>query len=197
MKKKYILVLFIICAGIPLLKAFLQVVAWLLIAIAFSLDSHELPEPVITYGEFPFRLEYKINGETVVVEDVIICEYHGVSSAIGSNSRLWSKKLKNKSNLVIFEDDNVRIICDVGTPEYYMGDPEYITSGEPKEPYFYIYNNRPKSNTLNTQQLIELYKIELVDAKFSEPIENSFKDSQGHVNETVTDTDEIFDLKRI
>lgn len=182
MKKHPIVTIALVLLFVLLTPIVIVSLPWVILLI-FSVLEPNPPEPVITYGEFPFRLEYKIDGETVVIEDVIICEYCGGSSAIGDNSRVWSKILKNNSNLVIFEDDNVRISCDLGAPEYYMGDPEYRTSEEPQEPYFYIYNKRPKSNPLNTQQLIELYKVELVDAKLSEPIENSFKGFWGRITD--------------
>ena len=50
---------------------------WIVIFIGGWLSPNP-PTPEITYGEFPFRLEYRIADEVYVVEDVIVCEYDGV-----------------------------------------------------------------------------------------------------------------------
>ena len=44
---------------------------WILIFIGGWLSPNP-PAPEITYGEFPFRLEYRIEDEVYVVEDVIV-----------------------------------------------------------------------------------------------------------------------------
>ena len=55
-----------------------------------------LPDPGITYGEFPFRLEIVIDGEHVVIEDTLIAEF--VESVPGTNfsppRRRWRTTLE-------------------------------------------------------------------------------------------------------
>ena len=88
------------------------------------------PQPVIRYGEFPFRLEYEINGRIVVVEDTIICKYDGVVVYEMSTKYLkWKGSLAsgNKAPLTDAYDvslliDEVNKICFfLGEPKYYMG----------------------------------------------------------------------------
>jgi len=47
------------------------------VVIVLSFQWRAPPEPEITYGEFPFRLEYEIDGERFVIEDVVIVEFMG------------------------------------------------------------------------------------------------------------------------
>ena len=49
------------------------------------------PRPEITYSEFPFRIEYEINGELVVIEDAVICEFDGFQPnwSGGDKTRKW------------------------------------------------------------------------------------------------------------
>ena len=53
------------------------------------------PLPEIKYGEFPFRLEYEINGQRVVVEDTIVCEFDGIgwNGTMGEKYRKWKTYL--------------------------------------------------------------------------------------------------------
>ncbi|WP_350339123.1 hypothetical protein [Paenibacillus polymyxa] len=66
--------------SIPLLLKFAIVVyialPWLLIFIGIQLELNP-SRPEITYGKFPFRLEYEINGQRKVIQDTLICEYDG------------------------------------------------------------------------------------------------------------------------
>lgn len=50
---------------------------WIFLAFGAVLMPNP-PSPKFTYGEFPFVLEYAINGERFVVEDTVICKYDGV-----------------------------------------------------------------------------------------------------------------------
>ncbi|MFA8307240.1 YdgA family protein, partial [Paenibacillus alvei] len=47
---------------------------WILIYVGLQLQP-DPPRPEITYGEFPFKLVYEINGERKVIQDTVICEY--------------------------------------------------------------------------------------------------------------------------
>lgn len=54
------------------------------------------PKPEITYGEFPFKLTYELNGETKIIKDTIICGFDGFYS-LGSAGkyRKWKTHLKS------------------------------------------------------------------------------------------------------
>jgi hypothetical protein len=48
--------------AIAAILAYIIVGPWVMLYAGISLSSNP-PTPEITYGEFPFRLEYEINGE--------------------------------------------------------------------------------------------------------------------------------------
>ncbi len=100
-------------------------------------------EPVIKYGEFPFRLEYEINGKKEVVQNTLVCELDGFRRlGTGYKARRWKSYLKNNSiewlrgknndeelEIVLLKiDEKTRISFLVGSSYYYMNDPEYGSS---------------------------------------------------------------------
>lgn len=141
---------------------------WLLI-FGLSILEPSPPAPEIKYGEFPFVLEYIIDGDFVVVQDVVICEYNGISWNEGAGKhRVWKKRLKNREeeNVLIVEDGDIKIYCNVGDAEYYMNDQKYSEVSS-LTPTFY-----PNIGGLffSQEDIMDKYKIELVSWKFSEPI---------------------------
>lgn len=90
----------------------------------------EIPDsPEIKYGEFPFKITYKLDGEVYTVEDVYICEYKGLgftSEYCGFYNR-WEGHIKDTDNgvsfngsLFIAEQDDVVLRCYVGSPYYFI-----------------------------------------------------------------------------
>jgi|AKZA01.1.fsa_nt_gi hypothetical protein len=51
----------------------------------------------ITYGEFPFRLEYEIDGERFVIEDIVIAEFEKSirGNMTAQARRIWNTRLEN------------------------------------------------------------------------------------------------------
>ncbi|MBQ2840423.1 MAG: hypothetical protein IJE70_03665, partial [Oscillospiraceae bacterium] len=61
-----------------------------------------------TYGEFPFKLEYELNGKKYTVEDVWVCEFNGFGSNEGfGKHRQWKGKVKStgEDKIVLLEVD--------------------------------------------------------------------------------------------
>lgn len=148
---------------------------WIIIFMGGWL-SQDPPKPEITYGEFPFRLEYRIEDEVFVVEDVIVCEYDGIDWDEGRGKhRNWKMTFKNtgEEDLLVLIDGDTKIYCSVGGADYYMGDKEY---GEPFIPKFY-YVEFCDNITVSggAGDLLDKYKIELLDWYLSKPIENKFE----------------------
>ena len=87
-----------------------------------------LPEPEIRYGEFPFRLEYEINGERFVIEDVLIAEfrYSIRGDMVMPRRRVWDTTFvnANSSLLIIAEIEDITISFFAGLAQYFMGDPD-------------------------------------------------------------------------
>jgi len=84
------------------------------------------PVPEITYGEFPFRLEYEIDGERFVIEDTLIAEF---DRSIAGNAtmrarRIWNTRLESgeERRVRIKEATNLTITFSPGLAEYHMGD---------------------------------------------------------------------------
>jgi hypothetical protein len=50
----------------------------------------KLPDSQNTYGEFPFRIVYELDGERITIEDVLICEYGGNDWNEGMGRYIWS-----------------------------------------------------------------------------------------------------------
>ena len=69
------------------------------IAFALSGCAKDHTAPQIIEAEFPFYLEYTLNGESYVYEDIIICTFNGLGYNHGHKSpntvRTWSEKLSS------------------------------------------------------------------------------------------------------
>ncbi|MBG9736742.1 hypothetical protein [Paenibacillus alvei] len=168
--------------GIPLILLAVLVyitLPWLFIYIGIQLGPSP-PSPRITYGEFPFRLEYEINGQRKVVEDTLICEFDGIGSDEGRGKfRKWNERLasKNEEIILLKVDDTKRIIYYPGSAEYYMGDLDTTLEHDSSFPNGLIIekNDRITSTRLIlADQLLEQYKIKLISWDYTQPIKNSF-----------------------
>jgi len=153
------------------------------------------PEPRIKYGEFPFKLEYEIDGERYVIEDTLICEYDGIKWNEGTGkSRKWKSYLASGGNIVLLKEVSLvkKIFYYPGPASYYMGDrlnpyehsfPDAsyieregsITSWDILneiqiiEQYGLLNRNR-----INEKELLDKYNIKLINWEYTEPIVNSF-----------------------
>ena len=150
----------------------------------------DVPEPEITYGEFPFELVYEMDGETVVVNDVYVCEYDGIgmsSAAAGADKyREWIGYVEStgEGGVILMEDvlpdGNLQLICSVGGPEYYMSDPDVVYESEytPNVIRIIRYNDGISSiggSDAEIEELMETYNIKIISWTFSDPIENTFE----------------------
>lgn len=99
------------------------------------------PKPAIKYGEFPFKLEYELNGELIVIEDTLICEYDGIKMVGGQKERSWTSRLasggEDRIELLVLSDTEEwyqAVVKSIGSPKDLMGEPRepHITSGDPE-----------------------------------------------------------------
>ena len=151
------------------------------------------PAPTITYGEFPFRLTYEVDGEIKVVEDTVICEFDGFK-VVGESGkyRQWKERLKSGNVeitlLDIRESGEINEIGQTmlelyffyGTAAYYMGDMDnpYARDAQTFEWVDYIYQNAEGKigySGYKADEAYEKYKIRLISWDASPPIENTFK----------------------
>ena len=139
-----------------------------------------VPEPEITYMEFPIRIEYIVNGETRVIEDTYICEYKGyerrswlewLNVSDDFYTRFWDCRLEiAECPLLLYSDNKLRVEYFIGSAGYFMGDEGYSSSSTRVS--VYEYGNYKKLTSL--YQLTD-YGIEIIDCTLPEPIVNSFK----------------------
>lgn len=144
------------------------------------------PKPEITHGEFPFRLVYEINGETKVVEDVLICEYDGFgANAARGKYRQWKSYLvSGNTRITLFKSEEIEIFY---TPNinhreagaFYMGDTEIYSSINEVFPNAWRTSDFGKkqvnSYIIPADEMWEKYKIKLISWKIDPPIQNTFK----------------------
>ena len=142
------------------------------------------PLPVIRRGEFPFKLQYELNGEFIVIEDTLVVEFAGVGRGLGSGSFLkWNKYLLSDSSqedILIFKlHENHRIYHLTGGAQVHMGQ----ISGRLFWYYDEIIVSRDFNNdgtlrhgrTISSQFLYENYGIKIVNFEIAPPIENRFE----------------------
>lgn len=172
--------------GIPLLLILAIItyyaLPWLLIYIGIQLEPNP-PRPEITYGEFPFRLEYEINGQRKVIEDTLICEFDGFGSDEGRGKyRKWKQRLASGNERITFlkVDDSKEIYFFPGSAEYYMGDLDIgkNDSSFPNAVYVSKDGRMTTSGLIRADQLIKEYNIKLISWDASQPIKNNFSPSK-------------------
>lgn len=166
--------------GCLLVLASIVYVVWPWISLLAGI--HSLPNPTrpsITYGEFPFRLEYELNGTRMVIEDIIICEFDGFGTDEGRGKyRKWKQRLASGSkNIVLLKvDETKEVEFSPGSAEYYMGDSDR-GENDSSFPNAIVISRDGRFTTesgIRAEQLLEQYKIKLLSWNASQPITNNF-----------------------
>ncbi|MCL2679484.1 MAG: hypothetical protein FWF18_04285 [Dehalococcoidia bacterium] len=169
---------FLVAFGLVFLNPFSLMYIGMYIDTAFSPNP---PMPEIRYGEFPFRLEYEINGELIVIEDTVICEFDGVDVSWEGDgkTRKWKSHLASGNDRVVLLDlDISEAICALmGWAEYYMGDSNYKPDEGGLIPDVYIYDasQTVTYRDISIDDLYYIYGIRLISWEFTDPIVNTFK----------------------
>ncbi|MCL2086050.1 MAG: hypothetical protein FWH05_00450 [Oscillospiraceae bacterium] len=194
MKKllKIVLILFCIATNIIQSIVFVFVIGYLFaISGAYTvvyLFKPNPPSPEIKYGEFPLHIVYELNGEIIVLRDVMICEFDGFEyyGTPGNKRRVWKTRLRsgNERLTLLKIDEDTELYCWYGSPNYYMGDLRY---GETPEEYeqdlrdsfewgFISIRREGFSNAaVHADKAWEDYNLRVLDYYFSKPIVNSFE----------------------
>ncbi len=156
------------------------------------------PAPQITEGEFPFVLEYELNGERYLIEDTVLCsfdDYDHSNSFSFKYSRSWRAWLKSKdeAKVVLLDLGNdaeskltkgrinteSKVNLFYGFGGYYLGDPNEA-NGAPCINYIENYKISEKETmidrtALTVEELEEYFGIRIIRFEFSDPIENIFE----------------------
>jgi len=114
------------------------------------------PRPEITYAEFPFRIEIEHDGERLVFEDTIICEFAGFTTTggIGGNfrrQRNWRSRFASGSGYTTTWPSMDMLITDYVVIRFHSGDPAYFmdrhwseiehgVTGSPSPPSIFVDN---------------------------------------------------------
>ena len=155
---------------------------WALIYIGLLLQP-DPPRPEITYGEFPFKLVYEINGERKVIQDTVICEYDGVGMDEGQGKyRKWKKQyVSGDKNITLLKiSNNSEIVYSEGSASYYMGDLKEYEQFNPLFPDAIIIEKdigSTREGLIRADELLEKYHIKLISWEPSRPIKNTFIES--------------------
>jgi len=174
----------------------LAVLFILAIVIGLHIQNRAPPEPAITYGEFPFRLEYEMDGERFVIEDTVIIEFIGSFRGKINQlaSRRWSSELLNggdsgqleHGSFLLKETNGIRISFRSGSAAYFMDDPralersvDYESTLTRVQPHIILRN--PSNTSLFTRivveeahELLAEHGITLISWEYTPPITNSF-----------------------
>ena len=86
-------------------------------------EKKDIQVPQVTYGEFPFKLTYRIKDEIVTVEDTYICEFKGVKWGFDTGAyRKWENYIEStkKNYIHVMQDEESAITISVGGIDSYM-----------------------------------------------------------------------------
>lgn len=190
------------------MKKIIKVVFAILLAILLLMitgcvamnDEEKYNIPKITYGEFPFAVEYEMDGEKFVIEDTVICEFNGYLDIPNSPNQYidWNLTIKNRPDdyniklvhLGYFNDAllaegeksmDTAVYLNVGSPNYYMGNPSFSPI-ETDAPCIIYTELVPGDNIFETikqkvlkfEEAEEMFGIKITKFEFSKPIENTF-----------------------
>ena len=164
-----------------------------IISGAFSIFMSNPPKPEITYGEFPFALEYEIDGVNYKIEDTIVCEFDGFKSlGTAGKYRQWKTFLKSGNEYVTLLDltslneinEYGHVMQELyfyyGNAEYYMGDENRYMQRDAQSFEEVCYKCQRNDGGIShsaysAEKAYEKYKIKLIKWECESPIKNTFK----------------------
>lgn len=188
--KKFFIIIGSVAASILAIMLIIVFMFWM----AFGGANYfiQIPKPEITYGEFPFKLTYELNGEIKTIEDTVICEFDGFE-VIGEAGkyRKWKTSLKSGDERLTLLDLRplnevnefgqvmLELFFSYGSGEYYMGDEQrFSLKPEIRDYIEYEYKSADGTtggSSYKADVAYEKYKIRLISWEVAPPIENSFK----------------------
>ena len=132
------------------------------------------PVPEIQYGKFPVEIVYRVNDEVFEKNDVLIFEYNTYSDYEQIQKTWnWSTTSTTGKFNTLCEIQGEEIYIDCGNSDYYMMNEKPYEDYVPGQ-YIYYYGDSGKIK-LSLEEAKEQLGIEIISAKFSDPIENEFE----------------------
>ena len=161
-------------------KLFLPVIiiAVAVVAIAVYLFASNIAlKPTVAKAEFPFKITYELDGETVTIDDVYKVNYVPNDADDNHKGRVYEGKRlssgKNDTNIILKQDNNTRIELWLYLyADYLMGDPEYdYFEGEAFEPKIYYYDEN--ETEYHDEETLAAQGVKLLNFEYPTPVENS------------------------
>ncbi len=142
------------------------------------------PEPEITYGEFPFKLVYEIDGERITVEDTYIIEYKGWDWSFDEGLHyLWESSVKGArpretaaqygERVLTIKKSTPQIEFMIGSARYYFGLEENggsVYNLEDLEPGDFRISSREYTGYISEEEIYEKYGIKIIEKYVSPPL---------------------------
>ena len=185
-----IIILISIAVIITVLSALLVIINFPAIMDTITPNTQER-EPEIKYAEFPIKIEYTLNGESKIAENVLICEFkeivhtswlERVNTGVSSYS-VWDSRFEDNQNvapIILFDNNDITIDYSFGSAGYYMND---NASREIYYPSFRVFEPHSSGERVCTSfktveelenYILDKYEIDIIDCVLPTPIENSF-----------------------
>ena len=138
-------------------------------------------EPQYTYEEFPMEITYKINDEIATKKEIYVVEYSGFNPELGYSYKGYIKST-DEDGIILYEEDNLKVICELGYADYYLGKvgryennvvPLHIYREETKNSFLFF---KEKEYTVLTEsELYEQYGIKIISWTTAEPLDDYWK----------------------
>lgn len=138
--------------------------------------------PEIQRAEFPFKLEYKINEDLFVVEDVLIGEFvrNTYHMGLGKVVRVWRARFESGKEYISLCLDNEKEIFYQPTEDptiigTFMGE-DTVLSVERliRYPINLYVREGEKERFTSIEELNNTYNIQIINWEIAPPIENKF-----------------------
>lgn len=135
-------------------------------------------EPENKYAEFPFSLTYKIDDKNITIDNTYVCEFKGIGWDTGRGFyRKWAGYVKETGleSVLIAEDSERQIFCQVGDARYYMDNSNDLhwSNDSLAPPHLYAVKKSSNFDYMSVDQIKQTYGIEIIAWQFSKPIENN------------------------
>ena len=151
----------------------------LVMSMLFILNScFPAKNPNIMYEDFPMEVTYKINDEIVTLKEIYVVEYSGFNPELGYSYNGYIKST-NEDGIILYEEDNLKVICKLGDADYYIGKsgryendvvPLHIYCQEEKQTFWFF--KQKEYTVLTENELYEQYGIKIISWTTSDPLDN-------------------------
>ncbi len=133
-----------------------------------------LPDtPEFNYGEYPFEIVYSVNEDVYTKSGVLTCSLDmRTETASFDWYWYWDESFKNEDEDILCNIDGIDIYIDCGNGHYYMQDSKAEKDYAPGQLFYYDdYEKTEITPTVAKQK----YGLEIISAKFSEPMSSMHK----------------------